>query len=195
MSEHTSLVVNALEYYDLNNEKYSHIYKNAKYYKIVLSNNDMKKNDIILYDEHKNIILKSAYEIIGVYSKDTNIWAWAWAIPFFYKNSTYISKKIINYGIDLDPEEMTLKTELITSRFRISNMIQIDIHVALTSYLSKNPVTFNFLISEEEWHKKYEYSYNDTTTEDSASNYVEINSSATNGVMYYLFLLDYEKYI
>ena len=183
MNEHTNLVVNALEYYDMNNEKYSHLYKNTAYYSLVYTNIDMGKNTILLYDNDKNLLIKSAYEIIGLYSNTTSVWAWAWAIPYFYKNSTYISKKIINYGIDLDPDQITLKTELITSRFRISNPTQIDIHVAVTSYLSKNPVVFSFLLDEEESHKHY-------------SGFIKINNNSNEkGIIYYLFLLDYEKYI
>ena len=45
---------------------------------------------------------------------------------------------INDININNDPANILLKNELLTSRFRITDMTQIDIHCALASYLSKN---------------------------------------------------------
>jgi hypothetical protein len=63
-------------------------------------------------------------------------------VPYLSKNSTYTSRKILNYGLDLGPNQEYLKSELITSRFRITNPIQLDIHTAISSYLSQIPTIF-----------------------------------------------------
>jgi hypothetical protein len=55
------------------------------------------------------------------------------------KKNTTILRKILNYGIELEPTNNFLKTELITSRFRVTNKIQLDIYSAIVSYLSKKP--------------------------------------------------------
>ena len=57
----------------------------------------------------------------------------------YYNNTNYISRKILNYGLDLDTNQNFLKTELVTSRFTVSNLLQLDIHVAIASYLTKIP--------------------------------------------------------
>jgi hypothetical protein len=67
------------------------------------------------------------------------------------KNSTYLSRKLLNYGLDIDNEELIqLKSELITSRFKIKNTLQLDIHLALAGYLCKNPIIYKHIIGEKE---------------------------------------------
>ena len=99
------------------------------------ANTDMDHN-VIVFLTLKKKFYRSRYEIIGLYTSENNIWAWSWAIQCF-KNNTNIARKIWNYGAVLDPNVGFLKTELITSRFKISNKIQLDIHVAIASYISK----------------------------------------------------------
>lgn len=188
MNEPTTIVVNALEYFDTNNEKYRHLFKNAKFIKFITATNDMDHNTIVIYDKNKDEILNSRYEIIGLYNNDSNIWAWAWSIPVFKKNSTYTSKKIINYGMNLDPEVSFLKTELITSRFKIANHIQLDIHVSLASYISKNPVVYRYVLQKKAKDIL-------TVSKDTLIDVVEEIVSDEPSIVYYLFLLDYEKYI
>src|ERR1700744_639366 len=128
MSKQITLVSDSLEYYDLNSEKYNNLFKNVKYVKFSDASNDMEHNMIFLYDDHKNEILKSRYEIIGLFNNTTSTWTWAWSIASFRKNTTFIARKILNYGTELDPDSKFLKTELITSRFQIASDIQLDIH-------------------------------------------------------------------
>ena len=137
-----SLVKNALEYYDQNEDFHKEVLKNAQYIKFVKANTDMDHNVIVFYDINKKEFYRSRYEIIGLYTSENNIWAWSWAIPMFQKNNTNIARKIWNYGAVLDPNVGFLKTELITSRFKISNKIQLDIHVAIASYISKNKLIY-----------------------------------------------------
>ena len=94
---------------------------------------------------------------------------------------SYISRKILNYGLDLTPDEQFLKSELITSRFRISSKIQLDIHVALASYLTKMPLIYKHITIPN----------TKTSTED--DNIIEIVTDVndeTFHTQYYLFLLD-----
>lgn len=140
-----NLISDSLEYYDSNTEKYNDFFKKVKYVKFIDAIKDMDHNVIFMYDNNKNQILKSRYEIIGVYNNKSKTWTWAWSIPRFRKNTTHIARKIINYGMDLDPESRFLKTELITSRFRITNTIQLDIHAAIASYLSRQYVVYKYL--------------------------------------------------
>ena len=82
--------------------------------------------------------------------------------------------------MDLDPEFSFLKTELVTSRFRITNPIQLDIHVAIASYLSRQYVVYKYA------------SYIDLIVD--ANGLVDIvnipKDKADEYSLYYMFLLD-----
>jgi hypothetical protein len=179
MNEPATIVTNALEYYDENNDKYKHLFKNVKYIRLIDGATDMDHNMIYMYDENDNEVLNSRYEIIGLYSNESNAWIWAWSVPTFAKNSTVTSRKMVTYGTNLNPESTFLKAELITSRFRIANSIQLDIHVALASYLSRNPLVYKLVL----------YQTHHLLTEKSPK--IEISENSTDpSLAYYLFLLD-----
>jgi hypothetical protein len=172
------IITKSFEYYDKNTEHNNELFKNVRY--VTYSNNekDLKQNHINMYDKNKKIIKKYTYEHIGVLDNMSNSWTWAWSIPNYTKNLTYISRRILNYGFNLDLQYMFLRYELLTSRFRISNPIQVDIHISLASYLSKHPVIFKL----------------DTLVDntDPDENYLKINDDDTkkNNITYYLFILD-----
>jgi len=176
-----NLISDSLEYYDNNTEKYTDFFKKVKYIEFIHAVKDMDHNVIRMYDTNKNEILKSRYEIIGVYNNKSKTWTWAWAIPRFRKNTTHIVRKIINYGMDLDPESRFLKTELITSRFRITNPIQLDIHAAIASYLSRQYVVYKYI------------SYINPSVD--INKRIDITNKprdhADEYSVYYMFLLDY----
>ena len=177
-NNNVSLITNSLEYYDKNNEKYHNIIKPIKYVKFIPSESDLKYSTIILYDKNKNELFRSKYEIIGLFNSNTNIWTWSWSITRFRKNDTHIARKIWNYGAELDPETEFLKMELTTSRFRIADLIQLDMHIALASYLSKQPFVY----------KHYLYLNSRDYTKD--NDLYNIEEKSDSYVIYYLFLLD-----
>lgn len=133
------LVKEALEYFDSNQYKQEELVRILRYIEFIDSEKDFEHNQIVLYDDNFNKLDKSKYEYIGTYDSTTMIWSWAWAIPTMKKKNTTILRKILNYGIELEPTNNFLKTELITSRFRVTNKIQLDIYSAIVSYLSKKP--------------------------------------------------------
>ena len=88
----------------------------------------------------------------------------------------------MNYGAELDPELSFLKTELVTSRFRISDPIQLEIHTAIASYLSKKPVIFKLKSFID-----LNIVENNLLDVINSKNPLEQN----NFSIYYLFILDY----
>lgn len=184
MSHGIIIVSDALQYYDKNFEEYEYLFKDIKYVSFETKENDTEHNIIYFYDKNKKEVCKSQYEIIGTYNKTSNIWMWAWSNPEFSKNSVYISKKILNYGIDLDKESKYLKTELIFGRFRISNTVQLDMHLALASYLSKIPVIFKYNAVADP--KIHDHNKIELTNDPKPDDFY---------VTYYLFILDYDKII
>ena len=124
MNRSISIVTNSLDYYDKNKEKYDKLLSKIKFYKVLKISSDLDHSKILFYDKNKKYMFETRYEIIGLFNKITNTWVWAWSIPYFNKNSTFISKKILNYGLDIpsDQENKFLKSELITSRFKNSSL-------------------------------------------------------------------------
>lgn len=184
MSTAKYLVKHSLEYYDKNCEKYERILSKIEYYELLENESDLERNIIIFYDKDKKEIFRSRYETLGLYDDTSKTWIWAWSIPYFKKNSVYMSRKILNYGLDIEisDENKFLKTELVTSRFRISNHIQLDIHVSIASYLSKIPMIYNLAVMP-------------TPTEqyDVIKKTLDVSSLNKGYQFIYMFLLDFDK--
>jgi hypothetical protein len=144
----------ALYYYDNNTQNNEQIFKDVehKYTHNIYSYFESDRHIVQLFDKHKKLLNEYEYEYIGFYYSEYKLWAWAWSIPYLDKKSTIISRRILNYGLNLDKDDFQLKLELTTSRFIVTDPIQLDIHVALASYLSKQPIIYPY------------YSYNDETS-------------------------------
>jgi hypothetical protein len=180
MSINNSLVTDALAYYDENVEKYKHVFDNVKYMKYSYAENDNDHSTISFYDEYQKILFSSRFEYIGSYSAVTTTWKWAWA-GIFKRNLTNIIRKILNYGAELEQNMKVLKTELITSVFVVNDEIQLDIHVAIASYLSKKPLIFQLPVGLTSWK-------GDTHMNDILIPKTDV------AVIDYLFLLDYDQF-
>lgn len=177
------LIKDSLEYYDKNTEKYKNILDKVYYVKFKESINDHEHNYIYLYDEDKKELFSSRYEYIGLYEPKNNIWTWGWAIPTFVKKNTNIIRKILMYGTELEPHQHFLKSELITSRFRINNNIQLDIHASIASYLSKKSVIFRM--------KQFKNVIIDNNLINIKNpNYFSEDNPSSDYTEYFLFLLD-----
>lgn len=149
------LIKISLSYYDKNNEKYSSLYDKFKYYSITPSTNDTEHSIIKFYDKNDDVVYESKYEILSFYDNSNHLWVWGWAIPLLRKNEVYLSRKILNYGLDLSlSEEIFLKSELITSRIIISDPIQISIHSSIASYISKTPMIIQLTRDKTEMSKE-----------------------------------------
>lgn len=136
----SDLIKKSLEYYDKQN------YKNKKY--IENTNIVTKPNESIeIYDGDDNLLLKTKYEILGLFDNQTNVWLWAWLLPFVNLEETTISRKLLDYGLKLQPQSNSkdhyyIKSQLLNSRITIEDSIELDIHLALSSYLIKDMFLF-----------------------------------------------------
>lgn len=187
--DNISLVTTALEYYDLNSEKYNGSLKHAKYLKFIDVKSDMENNVVCFYDKDKNEIYRSRYEIIGLYNSSSNTWTWSWAIPSFRKNNTNIARKLWNYGQMLDPDIRYLKSELSTSRFRVADIIQLDIHAGIASYISKNPFVYKYGIGSSIMNEDGNITID--TVEKDFDGLIPMDHKSDHILIYYMFLLDY----
>ena len=100
-------------------------------------------------------------------------------------------RKILNYGVELEPTNNFLKTELITSRFRVTNKIQLDIYSAIVSYLSKKPRVIKIKIFN---NTRFVVLEDSETLTDVTEPLIYKNNDDGNNLNryteYYLFLLD-----
>ncbi len=179
----TTLIKNAFDYYDKNQEKIKNKFDKVNYISLETTDKDLEHNVIVFYDSNLKQLFKSRVEKIGIFDKVSGIWSWAWAVAYFKKNETNIIRKILYYGTELDPKSRFLKTELVTSRFQISNVAQLDMHCAIASYLSKKPIIFKYNIFSSP--KIIDNKYVDILNPDS-SNKTDENFE----LPYYNFLLD-----
>jgi hypothetical protein len=180
----SNVISDALEYYDTNEEKYEETLKKIKYVKFVSETQSSLHNSIEFYDSNKKFLFKSRYENLGIYNNITHTWAWAWSLPHFRPISTSIIKKIVNYGIGLEPTMTFLKTQLTISRLRITSKVQIDIHASIASYLAKQPFIY-----------KYKYYSSFVQEKDkliSLENFKNDDENRDQYIMYYMYLIDHE---
>jgi len=133
-----NMIVKSLSNYDKTCNKYS------KYINSTNIELDREKTEIFFLDLDKK---KFKYEVIGLFHNEHNIWMWAWNIPDLQSNETIIVKKVLNYGLkislnDYKTSGMYLKTQLVNSRFTLEDEFQLDIHLAIFSYLVKDNLKF-----------------------------------------------------
>ena len=89
-----NLIDKALIYYDNKNKTFK------KYI----------KSDDVSFDREKQIInfnninKNNKFEVLGVFDNNTSIWMWAWMVPEFMTKETIIVKKLLHYGLKLNPD-------------------------------------------------------------------------------------------
>jgi len=137
-----NLIKTSLYYYDNQCLKYTN-YINS------IPDIDNNLHTITFRDSNMKILLQADYEILGLFDNQTNVWCWAWLIPYLKYNETIISRKLMEYGLKLVPDSNTpdhfyIKSQLLNSRIRIENKFELDIHLALSSYLIKD--LFKFIL-------------------------------------------------
>ncbi len=140
MDDLNILIDKSLNFYDNQNKKYKE-YLNDEDITVTRDKNLIKFNK--LNKEFK-------YELLGMFDNTTNIWMWGWMIPDFLYNETNLVRKLLNYGLKISPsvitpvsdEKLYLKTQMVNSRFLLNDEFQLDLHLAIVSYLVKDNIKF-----------------------------------------------------
>ena len=128
----------AIEEHDIYEYKIINFIKKIKYLKI--NNEPNLTPRIKFFDSDKNLLLDSGFENIGIYKQKNNIWQWGWSMNAINNNQNSISRNILTYSFKLKsdiPSEFLLKCILLDSKHIIKNKLQLEILLALSSYLSK----------------------------------------------------------
>ena len=153
-----NLIKKSLEYYDKQQTKHKYYWNESDIF------TETKENKITIVDSknENNIKLKSTYEILGVFDNQTKVWIWAWLLPYLNYNETIISRKLLEYGLKLEPGSNTndhfyIKSQLLNSRILIEDDIELDIHLALVSYLVKE--LYLFIIKTQTYYNSEKTKY------------------------------------
>jgi hypothetical protein len=131
-----NLIKESLTYFDKQNLKYKNLI-------------DLKKkifpDKIIFYGKNNDEIDRYNYEVLSTFYNKTKVWMWGW----MWDVSTPIAEGLLKYGLKIDskmvsdrPEFMFIKSQLINSRILLENKINLDIQLALSSYLIKDKCIF-----------------------------------------------------
>lgn len=90
------------------------------------------------------------FEVLGIFHHSSKVFFWGWVLPYLSINETKISRQLLNYGLNLDPqsnntEHFYLKSLFVNSRIYIENDFDLDLIQSISSYLLKDK--FNFIYS------------------------------------------------
>jgi len=127
-------IINSLAYYDNFNKK------NKKMLDIIDSYIEMDNKIFMFVDKDNKELFKSRVETISIYIRDIKLWQWEWSSVNMEKVFLNIVKKLLKYGIDIsETNREHIKSYLITSRFKITNDLELYVLCSLIAYLSKTP--------------------------------------------------------
>lgn len=104
------------------------------------SDSDLKRGKMIFRDKKTNkVVLESEVEMMGAYYDGHNVFIWSWAQAHLRRPYIYLTKKALQYALDLEPNKVYLRSILSLSRGAVSHPIQVDINIAICAYLIKQP--------------------------------------------------------
>lgn len=194
MDDFKIFITDSLANYDKNMDRQNKLLKDAISFTIVTSPNEMKKDKIIFFDEKKKI-LEASYEIISIYTLSNNVWTWGWGQPSIPKKNSAIVRKILDYGFSLDSNKnYFLKAELVNSRFVISDPIQIDIHLAICSELSKINNIYPLAIYTKKEKEQYYEINSDEFSQDQLGVHIIKNIDTSDIRITYIFMFDIKEF-
>jgi hypothetical protein len=141
------LIISALKHFDEQNIKYLNLINTQNININIKSLNlyDLNANLIIFYENTDEYSFN--YELLGYFDNQTNIWIWGWVLPNIDYDKTNICRNLLNYGLKLEPntnsdEHYILKSFLLNSRILLEEHIQLEINLAIISYILKDNILF-----------------------------------------------------
>jgi len=109
------------------------------------------------YLEFIDLNRKYDFEVFGLYSNISKVFSWGWVLPNEMYGKTYLVKKLFDYAYQKNvvhkyqEVDFFLKVMLSNSRITINYQEQIDLILAISSFILKETDKFQFIIS----NKKY----------------------------------------
>lgn len=139
------IISKALIEYDTAQPVIRYLVKNARNIKGNKTNNDFERTNFEFIDENGEVVLKTEVEILAVFYDKLNIWSWGWSQTGLTNAENYLSKEILLYALKLGSDLSYIKSILTTSRGVIKDITQIDINLAISSSIIKQPYIYPFI--------------------------------------------------
>ncbi len=103
----------------------------------------------IIFTLENDTKVEKDFELLGYFDEENKIWIWGWAIGSVNHELTKTCRDILSYGLSLEPgsnsnEHFFIKSLLINSRILIQEDTQLEINLAIFSYLAKSKIGFIF---------------------------------------------------
>ena len=126
-------------------EKLDTLDKSKSKYKNYINTTDVifkPENNLVIFKKNDEIIYSGKFSLFGLFDINTKVWIWSWCIPDYLFEETIETRKILTYGLMLEPPTNSsihyyIKSHLVNSRLFFENEIFLDIHLGLSLYLSK----------------------------------------------------------
>lgn len=123
-------------------------YYDTKQYNYNIDNNKINiENDYIyLYTSNNNLVYSGEYEILGYLDEINKIWYWSWLISSIKLEHTKLTQDLLLYALKLDQSDKEIhnfiKSLLINSKINLYESIEIDIIIAIVSFILKNKIKY-----------------------------------------------------
>jgi hypothetical protein len=153
-----TLINKSFDYYDKQNITYNNLIESSN---IIIDSPNSTLRNTSPEDNHETTIISQRelpyirfkndnfnYEILGIFDMKTNIWIWSWVFPFIDKLLNKESKGLLKYALNLNITDIDskdhyfLKTQLTNSRIYMKDKFQLDILLAICSYILGNNIDF-----------------------------------------------------
>jgi hypothetical protein len=139
------IITKSLLDYDEKAPIIKYLVKNGKKVETVRKNSDTERNNIKFYDDERNLILETDYEVLGIYYDKLHVWSWAWSHTALNNAETYLSREVLNHALKWGSDLSYLKTMLTSSRSIVREKAQLDINLALGSNIIKQPYIYPYV--------------------------------------------------
>jgi hypothetical protein len=133
-----------LDNFDKSNKQYAEYIEMAEDDAYNLENKSIRllENNIISFKKDNKLIFEDKASILGIFDINTNVWLWAWTSPTFTQEELKDSLDILKYSLSYDPKSNSnihkyIKAHFTCSRINFDKDIYLNIHLALSLYISK----------------------------------------------------------
>jgi hypothetical protein len=140
------IIITALEDYDNHRSTINYLKTNASIRLDVTNRHSNNRRSVITFKDNftGETIIETEYEFLGIYLDSYHIWNWAWSTTQIQKSEMNISIELLQYGLNLLDKHPFIRYLLTNSRYFIKDKSQLDIIIAICSYVTKNSYIYNF---------------------------------------------------
>ena len=149
------IISEALIQYDLAQPVIKYLIKNARH-EGIKTTNDIERTKFKFIDKNTDeVLVDTEVEILAIFYDKFNVWSWAWAYTGLTNAENYLSKEILLYALKLESELSYLKSILTRSRGEIKDITQVDINLAIGSFIIKKPYIYPYIYTIDNYNLVY----------------------------------------